>query len=91
MTRKELVKQVSVETGVNVDVIDKVLLSVIRNIKYSLSDHEPIFIRGFATFKTVIRKQKVARDINKGTELIIPAHTKPVVKFVKSFLNELVS
>lgn len=41
---------------------------------------ENIYIRGFATLKVVHRAPKKARNIKKGTEVLIPARS--IVKFI---------
>lgn len=49
-------------------------------VKHALGDGFNIYIRGFGTFKLVVRKPKIGRNIKKGTEVQIPAHT--TVKFL---------
>ena len=50
---------------------------------------ESIILRGFGTFKVVEVKERVGRNISKGTQINIPAHK--VVKFQvsKSIKNKL--
>lgn len=51
-------------------------------LKDAFANGRNIFVRGFGTFKVIERKQKVARDIRKGTQVIIPA--RKAVKFIPS-------
>lgn len=59
--------------------------SVIEAIKSSLEKGESVYIRGFATIKVVDTPPKKARNISKGTAVIIPE--RKIAKLVLS--NEL--
>lgn len=48
--------------------------SVFAAIGESLCKGENVYIRGFATFKVHNSKEKKARNISKGTAVLIPAH-----------------
>lgn len=48
--------------------------SVFAAIGESLCKGENVYIRGFATFKVHNSKEKKARNISKGTAVIISAH-----------------
>lgn len=54
--------------------------------KDAFANGRDVFVRGFGTFKVIERKQKVARDILKGKQIIIPA--RKAVKFIPS--NQLI-
>lgn len=47
--------------------------SVLEAISKSLINGESVFIRGFATIKALKTAPKKARNISKGTAVIIPA------------------
>ena len=51
-------------------------------LKDAFANGRDIFVRVFGTFKVIERKPKVARDIRKGTQVIIPA--RKTVKFIPS-------
>ena len=51
-------------------------------IKIELSKGGEVRIKDFGTFKTLVCKEKKARDLSRGTEIIIPEHKK--VKFTPS-------
>ena len=59
--------------------------SVIEIIADTLANNEPILLRGFGTIKTVQRAARPARNISKGTTMMLPP-TKQV-KFIA--YNEL--
>ena len=56
-----------------------------ENVKASLIENEPVYLRGFGSFIIKERAQKVARNISKGTTITIPAHNIPAFKPAKSF------
>ena len=51
-------------------------------IAQSLSKGENVYVRGFATFKVHKISERKARNISKGTTVIIPAHSS--VKLIPS-------
>lgn len=56
--------------------------SVFEAIEKSLCKDESVYIRGFATIKVCTTKERKARNISKGTTVIIPAQR--TVKLVVS-------
>ena len=59
--------------------VKAVIDHVMGNIQKALKQGEPIYLRGFGTFKIVERKAKVARDLGKNEPLEVPA--RKIVKF----------
>lgn len=55
----------------------------------SLSDGEPVYLRGFGSFIIKRRAEKTARDIAKKTTIVIPAHDIPAFKPADSFVEKL--
>ena len=51
-------------------------------LKDSFANEQDILDNDFGTFKMVERKEKIARDISKGKQIIIPA--RKTVKFIPS-------
>ena len=58
-------------------------------IKDSLAHGENVYLRGFGSFIVKQRAEKTARDINKNTTLIVPAHNIPAFKPAKTFMEEV--
>ena len=58
-------------------------------VKYSLSKGENIYLRGFGSFIVKRRAEKTARNINKNTTLIVPAHNIPAFKPAQTFMEEV--
>lgn len=57
-------------------------LGVIKGVVYN---GNAVTLRGFGTFQTKHRKAKTARDINKGTTVMIPARKVVAFKPSKRF------
>jgi DNA-binding protein HU-beta len=58
------------------------LEAAIEKIIKSVCKDDPVTLRGFGTFRPVLRKKKLARDISRKTTVEIPE--RYVVKFVPS-------
>jgi nucleoid DNA-binding protein len=77
MTRKKLVSMVSRNTGITNEDVENVLIDVFKVIKSSVSQDEPVNLRGFGTFKVTLRKSKKVRNIGKGETFIMPERYIP--------------
>ena len=91
-TRKQVVEEISKSTGIDNESIDKVLLSFFGVVKTTLLDGEAIQLRQFGTFSRKRRFRKIARDINKGEQIIVEEHDipyfKPSGEYFASFIRE---
>ena len=85
MTKQELVLNVSHQTGVNQDVVEKVINATMEETKHAHFKGRKIYLRGFGTWLPKERKAKLARNISKGTTVRIPAHRVPFFKPSKEF------
>ena len=85
MTKQELVLNVSHQTGVNQDVVEKVINATMEATKQALFKGRKIYLRGFGTWLPKERKRKVARNISRGTTIMVPAHRVPFFKPSKEF------
>lgn len=79
MTKAEVAKIVSQRTGIPNWDVSNVLNNILEVMKEGAQNGEPIFFRGFGTFSVVTRAPKKARNISKGTEILLPAHK--ILKF----------
>jgi DNA-binding protein HU-beta len=85
MTKAELIKNISIETGIIQENVSPVVLSFMNIVKKTVKEKkENIYLRGFGTFKSVHRAEKKARNISKGTTVIVPAQDKLVFKASKN-------
>jgi len=80
MTTIELVKEVSIETGVSSHDVHKVVDCAFKKIKGAVIRGEGFYNRGFGSFNRVERKAKKARNISQKTTISIPAHFAPAFK-----------
>ncbi len=87
MTKAELVNIIAEKTGVSrVDVI-VTLEQFFKEIVESVSEGDNVYIRGFGSFVAKKRAAKKARDMAKGTTIIIPEKYVPFFKPSRGFCD----
>ncbi|MDD4970728.1 MAG: integration host factor subunit beta [Paludibacter sp.] len=90
MTKVEVATNISVKTGISFDDAVKFVNAFMEVVKDSVKSREPVYLRGFGSFGIKRRAPKTARNISKGTSLLIPAKDipffKPSHEFKKSLL-----
>lgn len=89
MTKAEIVSRISEQTGIEKTAVLAVVESFMETVKESLTDDENVYLRGFGTFGVIERKEKVGRNISKGTSVVIPAHKIPKFKPCKEFIENV--
>ena len=89
MTKAEIVNAVAKETGVEKSKVQPVVEELIKCIKGSIANVEPVYLRGFGSFIIKHRAEKAARNITKNTTMTIPAHDIPAFKPAKEFVASL--
>lgn len=89
MTKAEIVSKISEKTGIEKTTALVVVESLMIEVKESIKNNEPVFLRGFGTFLAKERKKKTGRNISKNTTIIIPAHHIPSFKPAKIFKNDV--
>ena len=89
MTKADIVDSISKKTGVEKTTALAVIESLKKEIKISIKNQEPVFLRGFGTFLAKKRKEKTGRNISKNTTIIIPEHHIPSFKPAKIFKEEV--
>lgn len=87
MTKAEIVNEISLNTGIERDIVLTAIEEFMVTVKKSLTEEENVYLRGFGSFVVKKRAQKTARDIAKNTTIIIDAHKVPVFKPSKVFLD----
>lgn len=89
MTKADIVNEISRSTGIDrasvLDAVEKFM----EIVKDSLAKGENVYLRGFGSFIVKTRATKTARNITKGTTLIIPEHKIPAFKPSKAFMQEV--
>ena len=89
MTKAEIVKEISNQTGVEKAEVLKTVEAFMETIKDSVEDGKNVYLRGFGSFVVKKRAEKTARNISKNTTIIIPAHNIPSFKPNKTFINKV--
>jgi len=87
MTKAEIVNEVAKSTGIEKNQVLAVVEAFMETVKDSLSQGNPVYLRGFGSFIIKHRAQKAARNITRKTTMTIPAHDIPAFKPAKSFVN----
>lgn len=80
MTKAEIVKEISRQTGLDREAVLNVVENFMTVVKDSMAQGENIYLRGFGTFAIKERKEKIGRNINAKTSVVIPATRKPTFK-----------
>ncbi|MDR0983278.1 MAG: integration host factor subunit beta [Culturomica sp.] len=89
MTKADIVKKISDETGIERVAVQATLEAFMNVVKDSLTEGTNVYLRGFGSFITKKRASKTARNISKNVTIKIPAHYIPAFKPSKPFLNEV--
>ncbi|HNU54090.1 MAG TPA: HU family DNA-binding protein [Candidatus Syntrophosphaera sp.] len=90
MTKADLVKLVSENTGIIRKDVAVVVDSLLQAIKDSLGKGHHIEIRGFGTFRLKTRKPRMGRNPKTEEKVPVPARTVPTFKFSREFKNMVV-
>lgn len=89
MTKADLVAEIANRTGLGKVEAQNAVETFMEVVKESIVAGSTIELRGFGTFLPKKRAAKVARNISKGTTIVIPEHEVPAFKPSKSFANSL--
>ena len=80
MTKAEIVNEIAQKTGVEKEKALKVVEALMVVVKEQTAQGEDIFLRGFGTFTTKTRAQKIGRLIKENKSVVVPAHRSPYFK-----------
>lgn len=86
MTKADIVNEISRETGIEKQSVQRTVEAFMESVKISLKKGNNVYLRGFGSFIIKKRAQKTARNISKNTTLIIPEHFIPSFKPAKTFV-----
>lgn len=89
MTKEELTRLVSIETGVSQKKVKEVLNCVLDNIMEETRKGGKIALTGFGSFKKVRRKAKVGRNPITGERIQISERDTPRFQYGKKFRDVL--
>jgi len=86
MRKADVVSSIAEKTGIpKVDIL-VALEAFFKEIKTSLIEGEPVFVRGFGSFILKKRAAKIGRNIKKNVAVEIPEHFIPAFKPAKEFM-----
>jgi DNA-binding protein HU-beta len=85
MTKKELAQEISLRSGISLPESIRMVDAYSYVVKETLIRGGHIEIRGFGTWKGVLRKAKVGRNIRKGTFIDIPSRFIPKFRPSKNY------
>ena len=77
ITLKEISASISSATGLPEAECRPIALGILEAMSKNLEKGETIEIRGFGSFRVKERKSRWSRNINKGTEVFVPARRSP--------------
>ena len=89
MTKADIVNEIAKSTGIDKASVLETVEKFMETVKDSLANNENVYLRGFGSFIVKTRSQKTARNISKGTTLIIPEHKIPAFKHAKVFMEQV--
>ena len=85
MTKAEIVNRINQRTGIEKVAVSVAVESLMETIKENMAKGDNIYLRGFGTFEIIERKEKIGRNIGKGTSVIVPPHKTSRFKPCKEF------
>ena len=89
MRKVDLVTKITETTGVpKVDVL-VILENFFKEVKNSVKNGENVYVRGFGSFISKKRAQKLGRNIKRNEPIIIPEHYVPAFKPAKVFVDQV--
>ena len=89
MTKADIVKEISLNTGIGKAIVEKAVEAFMEKVKGSLIEGNNVYINGFGNFIIKKRAKKISRNISKNTTVIIPAHNTPTFKPAKKFIAQV--
>ena len=89
MTKADIDNEISKDLGLEKRLVLEVVEAFMENVRNSLIENNPVYLRGFGSFITKKRATKVARNISKNTTIVIPEHNIPAFKPAKSFVAKV--
>ena len=89
MTKADLVNEISKNTGIEKQAVQKTIEAFMDSVRESLTEGNNVYLRGFGSFIVKKRAKKTARNISKNTTIIIPEHYIPAFKPAKAFVNRV--
>ncbi len=78
MTRAEIVDEISKDLNhIHKKDMDDILVLLLKTIQEKVVDGETVYLRGFGTFGSKVRKERIARNMKTGEAIRVPEHLVP--------------
>src|SRR5262245_26704057 len=87
MRKADVVSSIAEKTGIHKVDILVALEAFFKEVKTSLVEGEPVYVRGFGSFILKKRAAKIGRNIKKNVAVEIPEHYIPAFKPAKEFVQ----
>ena len=90
-TKQDIIQEIAKSTGFIRSEIKVVLEQFLSTVSQKIAEGRTIEIRGFGTFSSKERKQKLARNPRTGESILLAKRTVPVFKFspeIRELLNK---
>ena len=78
MVKKDLIRTVAENTGVNNDIVVTVIENTMDAIKQTLINDEPLYLRGFGSFQNKHRKARPGRNFKAKSTVMVPERKVPI-------------
>jgi len=89
MTKADLVKRISSETGIIRKDATIIVDTFLDAIKDSLREGKHIEIRGFGTYKLKVRRPRMGRNPKTEEKVPVPERVVPTFKFSRAFKDDI--
>lgn len=89
MTKAEIVQIIAKQTGLDKHSVLTTVEAFMAQVRQSLAEGEPVYLRGFGSFIIKRRAEKTARNISADKSIIIPAHDIPAFKPAREFVKQV--
>ena len=89
MTKADIVKNISDQTGLDKTDVQMIAEKFMDEIKSSLQNNNNVYLRVFGSFIIKTRAEKTGRNISKNVTIKIPAHSIPSFKPAKIFVEDV--
>ncbi len=77
MRRKEAIAEVARRTGLPASQVRLVIEELLNVIIDEVARGNPVIFRNFGVFYPKLQRRRIARDINRGKPLVVPARFVP--------------
>ena len=89
MTKADLLNEMAISTGFDKKTVSVIVEAFMENVRNNVANGENVYLRGFGSFITKVRAEKVARNITKNTSMVVPEHKIPAFKPGREFTAEV--